>query len=98
MVLSTVDRRNADTAIRCDGRPAATERIHSVATGGEKEDGQEGKKKKGPPPDDYSKEGHQATEAERRRADKFGDDHRATLEANGSEDGSLDTGTVRGGR
>jgi hypothetical protein len=68
----------------------------SLTTGGEKEGEGEKSKKKGPKPDDYSKEGKSATQSDARRADKFGDDHRATLDANDSEDGTLDAGPVRG--
>lgn len=50
--------------------------------------------KKSPTPDDYSHKGKIATQEESRRADLYGDNHRAVLDASGSEDGTLPVGSA----
>ena len=51
------------------------------------------------PIDDFNEDGRIATEGDRRRADRHGDNHRQVLDSSGSENGELEPGTpVRGGR
>jgi hypothetical protein len=53
----------------------------------------EGQKKKGnQPTDDFSSQGQMATDADRLRADKFGEDHRAVLDASGTQTNQLPPG------
>lgn len=66
-------------------------------TVGTKDSGGSKKKKKAAPPDDFTQAGKLATEADRRRADKFGEDHRAVLDASGTQTNELPPGSpVRG--
>jgi hypothetical protein len=43
---------------------------------------------------DYSKEGKPATQEDRKRPDKFGDNHREVLDSSGSENGELKEGEM----
>lgn len=52
----------------------------------------EGQKKSKQPTDDFSGQGQMATDADRLRADKFGEDHRAVLDASGTQTNQLPPG------
>ena len=61
-------------------------------TVGTKEGGAAKKKKTKQTTDDFTQAGKLATEADQRRADKFGEDHRAVLDASGTQDNKLPLG------